>query len=285
MRYQFIRDNQKQFRVATMCRVLGVSRSGYYDWLARPKSAREAANDRLLEKIMEKHDNSRNTYGARRVHRQLLVEQEKCSLNRVVRVMRRHGLVAKSRRRFRATTNSKHDYPVAENLLNRRFNVDAPDKVWVSDITYIPTQEGWLYLASVMDLYSRRIVGFAMSERMTRDLAIDALAIAIRQRKPKEGLIHHSDRGVQYASEDYQSLLTQHKMICSMSRKGDCWDNAAMESFFGSLKTECTHHRHYHSRNEARRDVFCYIEVFYNKDRLHSTLSYKSPAQFEREAA
>jgi transposase InsO family protein len=199
--------------------------------------------------------------------------------------MRLQGIVAKTKRRFCATTNSKHDLPVAENLLNRQFDADAPNKVWVSDITYIATEEGWLYLASVMDLHSRRIVGWSMSERVTRDIAMDALQMAIRQRKPKEGLIHHSDRGVQYASEDYQALLRGHGMICSMSRKGDCWDNAAMESFFGSLKTECTHHRRYHSMSEARRDIFFYIEVFYNQDRLHSTLGYRSPSQFELEAA
>lgn len=285
MRYQFIKDNEKQFHVSTMCRVLGVSRSGYYEWLTRSKSTHDAANDMLVEKIKKEYEGSRRTYGARRVHRQLVARQEKCSLNRVVRLMRRQGLVAKSRRKFHATTNSKHDYPVAENLLNRNFAVDAPDKVWVSDITYIPTEEGWLYLASVMDLYSRRIVGFSMGERMTRDLAMDALSMAVRQRKPKESLIHHSDRGVQYASTDYQSLLAKHGMICSMSRKGDCWDNAAMESFYGSLKMECTHHRRYHSRSEARRDIFYYIEVFYNYDRLHSTLDYLSPAQFELKAA
>ena len=285
MRYRFIRDNQSQFHTETMCRALDVSRSGFYAWLKRPKSERAIANDELLVKIKRVHKKSRKTYGSRRVQKQLLSESETCSKNRVARLMSQHGIMAKTKRKFRATTNSKHNTPVAENLLNRQFEVDAPNKVWAADITYIPTDEGWLYLATVMDLGSKRIVGLSMGERMTKELAMDALKVAIRQRKPMEGLIHHSDRGVQYASNDYQDLLAKHGMICSMSRKGDCWDNAAMESFFGSLKTECTHHRRYHSRSEARRDIFYYIEVFYNNERLHSTLGYRSPAQFELQVA
>lgn len=268
-----------------MCRVLGVSRSGFYAWLKRPKSKRAIANDRLLAEIRRAHRKSRNTYGSRRVHKQLLSESEICSKNRVARLMRQYGIKAKTKRKFRATTNSKHSFPVAENLLNRRFEVEAPNRVWTADITYIPTDEGWLYLAAVMDLGSKRIVGFSMDERMTKELAMDALKMAIHYRKPTEGLLHHSDRGVQYASNAYQYLLAKHSMVCSMSKKGDCWDNAAMESFFGSLKTECTHHRRYHSRSEARRDIFYYIEVFYNNERLHSKLGYRSPAQYELQVA
>jgi putative transposase len=285
VRYQFIRDNQSQFHIEIMCRALDVSRSGFYAWLKRPKSKRAIANDKLLEKIKQAHRKSRKTYGGRRIHKQLVSESENCSKNRVARLMRRYGIIAKTKRKFRATTNSKHSLPVAENLLNRQFEVDAPNKVWAADITYIPTDEGWLYLAAVMDLGSKMIVGFSMGERMTKELATEALKRAIRQRKPGKGLLHHSDRGVQYASNDYQDLLTKHGMICSMSRKGDCWDNAAMESFFGSLKMECTHHRRYHSRSEARRDIFYYIEVFYNNERLHSKLGYMSPAQFEGQLA
>lgn len=281
MRYRFIKDNVSQFHVSTMCRVLEVSRSGFYAWLKEAKSKRALANDCLLEKIILVHSNSRNTYGSRRVCYELRSQGESCSRNRVARLMSEHDLRAKTSRKFRATTNSKHNFPVAPNLLNRQFAVAVPNIVWVSDITYIPTEEGWLYLASVMDLYSRKVVGWSMGERMTRELAMDALNMAIRQRKPAAGLIHHSDRGSQYASDDYQSLLSKHGMVCSMSRKGDCWDNAAMESFFGSLKTECTHHRRYHSRSEARRDIFHYMEIFYNCERLHSTLGYRSPAQFE----
>lgn len=281
MRYRFIKANLRQFHVATMCRVLEVSRSGFYAWLKCSKSKRERANGKLLEAIVRVHTRSRKTYGCRRVYWQLRCDGETCSLNRVARLMSEHDLRAKTSRKFRATTNSKHNLPVAPNLLDRQFAIDAPNRAWVSDITYIPTEEGWLYLATVMDLYSRKVVGWSMDERVTRELAMDALRMAIRQRKPAAGLLHHSDRGVQYASNDYQKLLGQHGMICSMSRKGDCWDNAVMESFYGSMKTECTHHRHYHSRSEARRDIFHYIEIFYNCERRHSTLGYRSPAIFE----
>jgi putative transposase len=281
VRYRFIKDNQSQFHVRTMCHVLGVSRSGFYAWLNAGNSERAVANDSLLEKIVGIHTSSRRTYGGRRVYRELRFHGEVCSRNRVARLMRQHDLRAKTSRKFRATTNSKHNFPVSPNLLNRRFTMDGPNKAWVTDITYIPTEEGWLYLASVMDLYSRMVVGWSMGERMTRELAMDALGMAIRQRKPEPGLIHHSDRGSQYASDDYQRLLRQHGMICSMSRKGNCWDNAVMESFFGSLKTECTHHRRYHSRSEAKQDIFYYTEIFYNQQRLHSTLGYRSPAAFE----
>ena len=281
MRYRFIRENLVQFHVGAMCRALQVSRSAFYAWLTRPESEREIANVELLGKIVRAHIKSHRTYGGRRVHKQLVCDGETCSRNRVARLMRQHGLKAKTKRKFRPTTNSRHDLPVAQNLVDRRFEALSPDSAWVADITYIPTEEGWLYLAAVMDLHSRRIVGWSMRERVTRELTIAALKMAIRHRKPSEGLIHHSDRGVQYASGEYQDLLRKHGMLCSMSRKGDCWDNAAMESFFGSLKMECIHHRRYHSRAEARRDVFYYIEVFYNHERLHSTLGYRTPAQFE----
>jgi len=281
VRYRFIKDNLRQFHVATMCRVLEVSRSGFYAWLKGSSSERQRANDRLLREIVRVHRRSRKTYGCRRVYWELRSEGQTCSRNRVARLMSGYGLRAKTSRKFRATTNSKHSLPVAPNLLDRQFAANAPNRAWVSDITYIPTEEGWLYLATVMDLYSRKLVGWSMDERVTRELAIDALRMAIRQRKPAAGLLHHSDRGVQYASNNYQKLLSQHEMICSMSRKGDCWDNAPMESFYGSMKTECTHHRHYHSRSEAKRDVSYYIEIFYNSERRHSTLGYRSPAMFE----
>jgi putative transposase len=268
-----------------MCHALDVSRSAYYAWLTGPKSEREMANEVLLKSIRNAHRKSRRTYGSRRVHKQLVADSQECSKNRVARLMRKDGIRAKTKRKFRATTNSKHNLPVAENLLNRQFQVEEPNKVWVADITYIPTEEGWLYLAAVMDLGSKRIVGFSMGERATKELAMTALKIAISQRRPPEGLVHHSDRGAQYASKDYQNLLQKHGMKCSMSRKGDCWDNAPMESFFGSLKMECTHHRRYHSRSEARRDIFYYIEVFYNDERLHSSLGYRSPAQYELKVA
>ena len=264
-----------------MCRVLNVSRSGYYDWLKRPRSKSEIANTDLLEKIRIVYKNSRQTYGCRRIHKQLLSEFQVCSRNRVARLMKQYGIKSKTKRKFLATTNSRHNLPVAENLLGRQFVVNEIDKVWVADITYIPTENGWLYLATVMDLCSKRIVGLSMGDHITKELAMDALLMAIRQRKPSVGLIHHSDRGVQYASDDYQSLLRKYGILCSMSRKGNCWDNAPMESFFGSLKTECVFHRQYHSRSEARRDILMYIECFYNQQRLHSTLDYRSPCQFE----
>jgi putative transposase len=264
-----------------MCRVLGVSRSGYYAWCKGTKSKRELSDEALLRDIKAVYRKSRGTYGSRRVRWQLNAQSVTCSKKRVARLMRVNCLRSKRARKFRATTDSKHSFPVAPNLLKREFVVDAPNKVWVSDITYVATDEGWLYLASVMDLYSRMIVGWSMGERLSKALAIDALEMAIRQRKPSSGLIHHSDRGSQYASYDYQDLLKRHGIICSMSRRGDCLDNAAMESFFSSLKTECTHHRRYHSRNEARKDVFHYVEIFYNGERLHSTLGYMSPATFE----
>jgi putative transposase len=195
--------------------------------------------------------------------------------------MRACGLNARRRKKYRVTTDSKHSFPVAENLLAREFSSAGPNQVWASDITYIWTQEGWLYLAAVIDLHSRMVVGWSMNERLDRSLVLDALSMAVGRRKPKPGLIHHSDRGSQYASSDYQKALVTQGMLCSMSRKGDCWDNAVAESFFSSLKTERVHHRLYRSRTEARRDIFEYIEVFYNRVRLHSTLGYLSPADFE----
>jgi putative transposase len=281
VRYRFIRDNERQFRISTMCRVLSVSRSGYYGWLRSVESKRELSNGALLSEIRAVHAKSRGTYGCRRVHQQLKARHQSCSKNRVARLMRVNGIKSRRARKFRATTDSRHSFPVAPNLLERQFAADAPNRIWASDITYVPTEEGWLYVASVMDLYSRMIVGWSMGERLSRDLAMDALKMAIRQRKPSAGLIHHSDRGSQYASNDYRSLLEKHDMLCSMSKKGDCWDNAVMESFFGSLKTECTLHRRYHSRNEATRDIFHYMEIFYNSERLHSALGYLSPAHFE----
>lgn len=264
-----------------MCSVLGVSKSGYYDWFERPESSREQENQKLIEKIRETHKASRGCYGSIRVFRKLKKDGRRCGKNRVARLMRKEGIKSKRRRKFRATTNSRHSFPVAPNLLERNFDVDAPNKVWASDITYIPTDEGWLYLATVMDLSSKRIVGWSMDNQITRKLAIDALEMAIHQRKPQSGLIHHSDRGSQYASSDYQDLLNANGIRCSMSRKGDCWDNAVMESFYSTLKMELTHHCSYRSRDEARREIFEYIEVFYNRQRMHSSLDYLTPTEYE----
>ena len=284
MKYAFIAAHKEEFRVRRMCRVLRASPSGYHEWLAREQSKREAENARLLARIKEIFEASDKTYGSRRVHRQLRIDGETCSRRRVARLMRQNGLRPKTRSKFKATTDSKHDLPVADNLLDRRFDCDGPNQVWVSDITYIWTLEGWLYLAVVIDLFNRAVVGWSMSKRIDRALALDALKMALGRRNPSAGLIHHSDRGSQYASYDYQNALLSHGMLCSMSRKGDCWDNAVAESFFGSLKTERVHQRRYRTRDEARRDIFEYIEVFYNRVRLHSSLGYLSPVQFETTA-
>ena len=239
-------------------------------------------NRRLLEEIRDIHTGRRRCYGSPKVHEELVARGIACSLNRVARVMRENGIVSISKRKFKQTTDSGHDYPIAPNLLDREFDVPRPDEVYVSDITYIATDEGWLYLATVMDLCLRRIVGWSMNKRMTRDLVIDALDMAVKERRPGPGVLHHSDRGSQYASDDYQERLKKYGMICSMSRKGDCWDNAVMESFYRSLKVECVYLTRYRTREEARRDIFTYIELFYNRVRRHSYLGYLSPEEYER---
>jgi len=281
VRYSFIREHRRQFRVAAMCRVLKVSKAGYYAWLFRPVSPRQQANRALVIQIKAAHRRSRRTYGRRRIHLQLQRDGVACSRNRVGRLMRSQGLCGLRRRKFKATTNSRHSFPVASNLLARNFTASAPDQVWVSDITYLACEQGWEYLATVMDLYSRRIVGWAMQSTLERSLTLRALEMAIAQRRPAPGLIHHSDRGVQYACGDYQAALKRQGMVPSMSRKGDCWDNAPKESFFGTLKCELGLHSLRPPREHAHRKVFEYIEVFYNRQRMHSSLGYLSPAAFE----
>jgi len=281
MRYQFVKTQEQQFQTAALCRVLRVSRSGYYLWLTRPESRRSRENRRLLAQIKAIHKKSRRTYGSPRVYQQLQKAGELCGRGRVARLMHSAGIRAKQRRKFVATTDSKHNLPVAENRLERQFTVSVPNTVWAADITYIPTNEGWLYLSAVLDLCSKGIPGWAMAERMDARLVKDALKMAQARKQPAKGLLHHSDRGSQYASAEYQQLLKDHGMQVSMSRKGDCWDNAPMESFFHTLKTELTHHKQYQTREEAKRDIFEYIEVFYNRERLHSSLGYQSPLEFE----
>jgi putative transposase len=283
MKYQFIAAHREEFEITVMCRVLAVSRSGYYTWRQRPASPREMANQALSQHIKEIHQQSRQTYGSPRIQVELAENGVNCGHKRVARLMRQGELFAKQSRKFRvSTTDSTHSYPVAPNLLDQNFNASRPNEKWLTDITYIPTAEGWLYLAVVLDLYSRRIVGWAMSHSLERHLVIAALHMAIKMRQPPPGLLHHSDRGSQYASEEYQALLTQHQMQCSMSRAGNCYDNAPTESFFGTLKTELVHHCQYQTQAEAKTDIFEYIEVFYNRFRRHSALRYQSPVNFEK---
>ena len=279
--FRFMQRHKMKFPVSVMCDVLGASRSGYYAWLKKPASKRKQANMTLLEKIRTIQQASRGSYGSPRVYQALKEQGIPCSENRVACLMREDGLCAKTKRRYKATTDSNHNLPVAQNLLNRDFSPKAPNQVYAGDITYIWTAEGWLYLAVVLDLFSRSVVGWAMDKRMTRRLVMDALTMAVQRRRPPPGIIFHSDRGSQYASVDFQSLLANHGMRCSMSRKGDCWDNAPVESFFGSLKQELVFHQRYPTRFHARQSIFEYIERFYNRRRLHSTLGYKSPTNFE----
>ena len=281
MIFRFMHKHQTEFPVTVMSDVLSVSRSGYYAWLKRPASGRKQANAELLEKIRIVHRDSDKSYGSPRVHRALKEQGDSYGKNRVARLMREDGLRSKTKWRFKATTDSKHHLPVAPNLLNRDFHPGKPDEVYTGDITYVWTAEGWLYLAVVMDLFSRAVVGWAMDKRMTRQLVMNALTMAVQRRATPSGIIFHSDRGSQYASDDFQSLLSQYGMRCSMSRKGDCWDNAPVESFFGTLKRELIFHRKYLTRFHARQNIFDYIERFYNRRRLHSTLGYKSPAAYE----
>jgi putative transposase len=283
MKYQFIADHRQEFKITMMCRVLKVSRSGYYAWCKRPVSEREMANQKLTEQIEEIHQESRQTYGSPRIQAELADQEIKCGHNRVARLMRQAGLRAKQKRKFKVTTtDSAHNYPVAPNRLDQDFQASQPNKKWVADITYVATAEGWLYLAAVMDLYSRRIVGWAMGDTLARSLPLAALQMALETRQPPPGLLHHSDRGSQYASQDYQAVLTKYQIQGSMSRAGNCYDNAPIESFFGSLKTELIHHRHYATRAEAKTDIFEYIELFYNRFRRHSALDNLCPVVFEQ---
>ena len=279
MSYAFIRGHVATFPIRIMCEVLGVSRSGYYAWAGRPESARAAADRDLAAQIRAAHEASRGRYGSPRVHAELRAHGRRVGRKRVARLMRGMGLAARRRRRFRRTTDSAHAFPVAPNLLGRDFTASAPGRVWLADLTYIRAAEGWLYLAVVLDLFSRRVVGWAMAARLGHELALAALDMAIARERPAPGLLHHSDRGVQFAAHEYRKRLRRHGMLCAMSRKGDCWDNAPMESFFATLKGELVEERGYLTRDEARADVFQYIEGFYNRRRLHSGLGYLTPEQ------
>jgi putative transposase len=267
-----------------MCRVLQVSRSGYYAWRKRAPSATAERQTKLTDEIRAAHQRSRAVYGSPRVHRDLLEADVRCSKNTVAKLMRAAGLRSKMHRRFRVhTTDSRHGHPVAPNRLNRAFCQSQPDQAWAADITYVRTAEGWLYLAVVIDLCSRKIVGWATSDSLAAELCVRALEMAVQQRRPRQTVLHHSDRGVQYACDDYQGLLARHGLQPSMSRRGNCYDNAVTESFFGTLKTELVHHASYATRENARQSLFEYIEVFYNRQRRHSSLGYVSPTEYEKQ--
>ncbi len=285
MRFGFIRTEKATYPVRVLCRTLQVSTSGFYAWCRRGLSARAREDATLRVEIRAAHAASKKTYGSPRILEDLKANDRHVGRKRVARLMREEGIAGQRKRRFRTTTDSRHSHPVAENHLDRNFTASAPNKVWVSDITYIWTREGWMYLAAVMDVFSRRVVGWSMDSRIDQTLALDALGMALRTRQPKPGLLHHSDRGVQYAAAAYQEQLRQAGIACSMSRKGDCWDNAVVESFFSTLKAELVHRMDYASRDQARASVFEYVEAFYNPRRRHSALGYASPIEFEAAAA
>jgi putative transposase len=282
MKFAFIKEQLSGFAVDVSCDVLEVSRSGYYAWLKRPVSARARRREELARKIEHVHGQNRKVYGSPRVCQALTAQGESVCENTVAEIMKERQIRARHKRKFvPRTTDSRHQQPVMANVLDRQFDAELPNQKWAVDITYIPTDQGWLYLAGVIDLCSRRIVGWSMADHMRVELVSDALKMAIARRCPPEGLLHHSDRGVQYASEDYMHLIQSHNIKASMSGRGNCWDNAVMESFWSTLKTELVNHEHYTTHEQARASIFEYIEVFYNRKRIHSSLGYLSPETFE----
>ena len=287
MKYAAIREHQAEFSVTLMCRVLAVSRAGFYASGKRAASARTKRDQELRSRIRAVHHHSRRRYGSPRVHAELRAMGERCGRKRVARLMREAGLRVKVRRRLRpTTTDSKHTHRVAPNRLDRRFAVTeiaATNRVWAGDITYVPTREGWLYLAVILDLASRRVVGWSMGRTLEASLAINALEMAVAARRPGAGLLHHSDRGVQYASLDYQELLARHQVVPSMSRRANCYDNAVVESFFATLEWELIERSDWRTRDEARLAIFEYMECWYNQKRSHSSLGYLSPAEYEEQ--
>jgi len=275
VRYQFIRANERHFKVARMCQVLSVSRSGYYDWKSRSPSARAQANEALLKQIEQVHARSRQCYGAYKTWRALIAQGIACGRHRVARLRRRAGIEAKRKRRFRITTRAREGVQAAPNVLEQRFSTPVPNRVWATD---------WLYLAVIVDLYSRRVVGWSMSERIDQQLALAALHMALAHRRPQQPLLHHSDQGCQYSAAAYQAALAEHGIEVSMSRRGNCYDNAVAESFFSTLKNELVHHCNFKTRDEARLAIFEFIEVFYNRERRHASLDFVSPVEYESRA-
>ena len=282
MTFAWVEERKGEWPVAVLCRALGVSRSGFYAWRSREPSAAAVRREELTEQVAAIHAEAKGRYGSPRIHAELVGRGHGCCVNTVARIMREAGIAARTKRKFRQTTDSNHALPVAENVLDREFDTGEPNASWVADVTYIPTREGWLYLAAVEDLFSRRVVGWSMDATMTSRLVVDALEMALAGRDPGPGLVAHSDRGSQYASEHYQRRLGEEGIVCSMSRRGNCWDNAPMESFFATLKKELVHDEDYTTRAEAKASIFEYIEAFYNRVRRHSALGYVAPAEYER---
>jgi len=281
VKYVFVAQHKKTWPVDLMCQLLGITRSGYYSYQRRGGDRIDYYHQELLEAVRDIAKATEDSYGSRRMKAALNILSYPVSRNKARKLMKEASVEVKRRKKYKVTTNSDHKQPVFDNVLDRQFDVDQPDQAYVGDITYLWTQEGWLYLAVVIDLYSRKVVGWSMGSRMKAQLVCDALRMAIWQRRPGAGLVVHSDRGTQYASKHYRRLLKAHGFVGSMSRKGDCWDNAVAESFFGSLKQERVHWRHYQTRLEAQQDVLNYISMFYNNHRLHSYLGYVSPNQYE----
>ena len=282
MKYSFITQHKNTYSIRLMCQVIGVSRNGYNSYIRNGNGKPTAEDQEMMDLIREIDKSSKNTYGSRRMKRALNALGYVISRQKARRLMKRAGVLVRHRKKHKVTTNSKHNQPVYDNLVARQFDVKEKDSVYAGDITYVWTQEGWLYLAVILDLYSRRVVGWSMSSRMTSRLVCDALTMAIWNRQPGEGLICHSDRGSQYASKEYRKLLSQKGFLGSMSRRGDCWDNSVVESFFGSLKQERVHWENYQTRHDAQQDILDYIVMFYNSTRLHSTLDYRSPNDYEQ---
>lgn len=281
MKYAFIRDHRGEFRVVRMCGVLQVSRSGFYEWLTRPLSPRDHADRHLGTQIVRLHQHTRRVYGAVKLWHALNAAGIACGKHRVARLRRRHGIEALRQRRFRVMVAHQHRPPPAPNTLQQTFLAPGPNRIWVGDLTAIATRAGWLHVAVVLDLYSRRVIGWAMSAKSDQQLAVAALGMALQRRHPAPGLIHHTDQGCQYAAAVYREILTAQGLVPSMSRRGNCYDNAVAESFFSTLKNELIHERTFRTREEARADIFEFIEVFYNRQRIHQTLGYVSPVQFE----
>jgi transposase InsO family protein len=284
VRFALIEAKKADYPIAMLCRVLRVRRSGFYAWLGRDESARAKEDRQLVVDIRAVFQEHKRRYGSPRIYRELKTQGKPACRHRIARLMREDQLRARRKRRFVRTTDSRHSMPTPPNLLARNFNADAPNRVWAGDVTYLPTRDGWLYLAVLLDLFSRRVIGWALSERNDEELTLGALQMALDQRQPEPGLVHHTDRGTTYAGGTYQDVLAQHGVICSMSRKGNCWDNAVVESFFSSLDVECADEEPFASRAEARRQVIDYILGYYNPTRLHSYLGYRSPMEFERAA-